>query len=58
MSDPWLRKEKSHWMPAPQPHGLHELCVNNLLLQDKKCWDIGKIHSLYFSNIVEIIIYL
>jgi hypothetical protein len=36
MSDPWLREDDDAWLPSPQPQGVYNLYVNELLLQNEK----------------------
>jgi len=32
MKDPWLRVEGSAWMQAPQPHGVYDMVVSDLMV--------------------------
>jgi ribonuclease HI len=52
MSDPWVRDDDGAWLPSPQSQGVHNMYVNELLLQNEKKWDKEKIQSLFHSNVV------
>jgi ribonuclease HI len=47
MDDPWLRGKERGWINAPQPHGVYNLYVNNLMLEGVKQWDTYKVSNLF-----------
>ncbi|PNX88133.1 ribonuclease H [Trifolium pratense] len=47
MSEPWLRGEVGAWLPSPQPQGLHNFKVHDLMLHNVKMWDKEKIESIF-----------
>jgi ribonuclease HI len=47
MSDPWLRGQGRGWLSAPQPQGMYNLSVNNLMMEGLKQWDCNKIINLF-----------
>jgi ribonuclease HI len=51
MSDPWLRGSDGSWIPSPQIQGVHNLCVNDLMIPNVKVWDKCRIESLFPMNI-------
>ncbi|PNX55279.1 hypothetical protein L195_g048906, partial [Trifolium pratense] len=43
MTEPWLRGDGKGWIRAPQPQGVYNITVNDLMLDDIKQWDSNKI---------------
>ncbi|GAU48756.1 hypothetical protein TSUD_185510 [Trifolium subterraneum] len=40
MHDPWLRGSANRWVPSPQPAGVYQLSVRELLHDNYKAWNI------------------
>jgi hypothetical protein len=49
MTEPWLRGEGKGWIRVPQPQGVYNITVNDLMLDGIKQWDSNKIMQ-WFSN--------
>ncbi|GAU48220.1 hypothetical protein TSUD_371200 [Trifolium subterraneum] len=53
MHDPWLRGSANRWVPSPQPAGVYQLSVRDLLHENYKAWNIVKVRSLFSKDIAE-----
>jgi hypothetical protein len=49
MTEPRLRGEGKGWIRAPQPQGVYNITVNDLILDSIKQWVSNKIMQ-WFSN--------
>ncbi|GAU30882.1 hypothetical protein TSUD_15680 [Trifolium subterraneum] len=47
MHDPWLRGSADRWVPSPQPAGVYQLSVRDLLHENYKAWNIAKVRNLF-----------
>ncbi|GAU24827.1 hypothetical protein TSUD_157400 [Trifolium subterraneum] len=56
MHDPWLRGSASRWVPSPQPAGVYQLSVRDLLHDNYKAWDIAKVRNLFSGDVAEMIL--
>jgi hypothetical protein len=56
MNDPWLRDKNLTWIQSPQPQGVHNLTVNDLMLPNLREWDNDKILSLFPVDVANSII--
>jgi ribonuclease HI len=56
MEDPWLRGEQGTWIPSPQIQGVHNLTINELMVSNRKSWDIIKVESLFPSHVAKCIL--
>ncbi|GAU50932.1 hypothetical protein TSUD_411290, partial [Trifolium subterraneum] len=53
MHDPWLRGSANRWVPSPQPAGVYQLSVRDLLHENYKAWNIGKVRNLFSRDVAE-----
>jgi hypothetical protein len=53
MYDPWLRGSNNRWVSSPQPAGVYQLYVKDLLHENYKAWDIAKVRNLFSGDVVE-----
>jgi ribonuclease HI len=53
MSGPWLRGSDGAWIPSPQIQGVHNLCVNDLMVPNVKAWDKCRIESIFSLSIAK-----
>ncbi|GAU37344.1 hypothetical protein TSUD_395250 [Trifolium subterraneum] len=53
MHDPWLRGSANRWVPSPQPAGVYQLSVRDLLHENYKAWNIVKVRSLFSKDAAE-----
>ncbi|GAU34295.1 hypothetical protein TSUD_20010 [Trifolium subterraneum] len=53
MHDPWLRGSANRWVPSPQPAGVYQLSVRDLLHDNYKAWDIVKVRNLFSRDVAE-----
>ncbi|GAU43245.1 hypothetical protein TSUD_241360 [Trifolium subterraneum] len=53
MHDPWLRGSANRWVPLPQPAGVYQLSVRDLLHEDYKAWNIAKVRNLFSNDVAE-----
>ncbi|GAU37551.1 hypothetical protein TSUD_54580 [Trifolium subterraneum] len=53
MHDPWLRGSANRWVPSPQPAGVYQLSVRDLLHGNYKAWNIAKVRNLFSKDVVE-----
>src|SRR6266487_3346185 len=53
MHDPWLRGSANKWVPSPQPAGVYQLSVKDLLHGNYKAWNIAKVRNLFSEDVVE-----
>ncbi|GAU35928.1 hypothetical protein TSUD_69610 [Trifolium subterraneum] len=53
MHDPWLRGSASRWVPSPQPAGVYQLSVRDLLHENYKAWNIAKVRNLFSKDVAE-----
>ena len=53
MKDPWLRVEGSAWMQAPQPHGVYDMVVSDLMVPWERRWDVVKIQNLFSPHVAQ-----
>jgi len=56
MSDPWLRGNGERWIPSPQPEGMYNLFVRDLMIDNYKAWNVTKIRMLFPVQVAERII--
>ncbi|CAJ2644561.1 unnamed protein product [Trifolium pratense] len=56
MTDPWLRGNGERWIPSPQPEGMYNLFVRDLMIDDYKAWNVTKIRMLFPVQVAERII--
>jgi hypothetical protein len=56
MYDPWLRGNGECWILSPQPEGVHNLFVSDLMVHNYKSWNIAKIRMLFLDQVAERII--
>ncbi|CAJ2668628.1 unnamed protein product [Trifolium pratense] len=56
MSDPWLRGNGERWIPSPQPEGMYNLFVRDLMVDNYKAWNVSKIRMLFPVQVAERII--
>jgi hypothetical protein len=47
MDDPWLRGNDGAWIPSPYTRDAYNLRVSDLMVQNMKVWDKGKIESIF-----------
>ncbi|GAU10088.1 hypothetical protein TSUD_423070 [Trifolium subterraneum] len=53
MHDPWLRGSANRWVPSPQPAGVYQLSVRDLLHENYKAWSIVKVQNLFSKDVAE-----
>ncbi|GAU41924.1 hypothetical protein TSUD_25650 [Trifolium subterraneum] len=53
MQDPWLRGSANRWVPSPQPAGVYQLSVRDLLHENYKAWNIAKVRTLFSGDVAE-----
>ncbi|GAU26741.1 hypothetical protein TSUD_317390 [Trifolium subterraneum] len=53
MHDPWLRGSANRWVPSPQPAGVYQLSVKDLLHDNYKAWNIVKVRNLFSRDVAE-----
>ncbi|GAU38494.1 hypothetical protein TSUD_64740 [Trifolium subterraneum] len=53
MHDPWLRGSANRWVPSPQPAGVYQLSVRDLLHENYKAWNIAKVRNLFSKDVAE-----
>ncbi|GAU10125.1 hypothetical protein TSUD_418540, partial [Trifolium subterraneum] len=53
MHDPWLRGSTNRWVPSPQPAGVYQLSVRDLLHDNYKAWNIVKVRNLFSRDVAE-----
>ncbi|GAU10838.1 hypothetical protein TSUD_425970, partial [Trifolium subterraneum] len=53
MHDPWLRGKVNKWVPSPQPAGVYQLSVRDLLHENYKAWNIAKVRNLFTGDVAE-----
>ncbi|GAU27012.1 hypothetical protein TSUD_313740 [Trifolium subterraneum] len=53
MHDPWLRGSSNRWVPSPQPAGVYQLSVRDLLHDNYKAWNIAKVRNLFSKDVAE-----
>ncbi|GAU48531.1 hypothetical protein TSUD_98640 [Trifolium subterraneum] len=53
MHDPWLRGSANRWVPSPQPAGVYQLSVRDLLHDNYKAWNIVKVQNLFSRDVAE-----
>ncbi|GAU50179.1 hypothetical protein TSUD_408720, partial [Trifolium subterraneum] len=53
MHDPWLRGSANRWVPSPQPAGVFQLSVRDLLHENYKAWNIVKVRNLFSKDVAE-----
>ncbi|GAU51241.1 hypothetical protein TSUD_412390 [Trifolium subterraneum] len=53
MHDPWLRESSNRWVPSPQPAGVYQLSVRDLLHDNYKAWNIAKVRNLFSKDVAE-----
>ncbi|GAU26994.1 hypothetical protein TSUD_290460 [Trifolium subterraneum] len=51
--DPWLRGSANRWVPSPQPAGVYQLSVRDLLHESYKAWNIVKVRNLFSKDAAE-----
>ncbi|GAU25758.1 hypothetical protein TSUD_222150 [Trifolium subterraneum] len=50
MYDPWLRGSADRWVSSPQPAGVYQLSVRDLLHDNYKAWNIAKVRHLFSGD--------
>ncbi|GAU48097.1 hypothetical protein TSUD_238360 [Trifolium subterraneum] len=53
MHDPWLRGSANRWVSSPQPAGVFQLSVRDLLHENYKAWNIAKVRNLFSKDVAE-----
>ncbi|GAU51576.1 hypothetical protein TSUD_414250 [Trifolium subterraneum] len=53
MHDPWLRRSANRWVPSPQPAGVYQLSVRDLLHDNYKAWNIVMVRNLFSRDVAE-----
>jgi hypothetical protein len=53
MCDPWLRGNDERWIPSPQPEGVYELFVSDLMVNNYKSWNTAKVRMLFPDQVAE-----
>ncbi|GAU45740.1 hypothetical protein TSUD_77650 [Trifolium subterraneum] len=53
MHDPWLRGSANRWVPSPQPAGVYQLSVRDLLHDNYKAWNIVKVRNLFSRDVAK-----
>ncbi|GAU47896.1 hypothetical protein TSUD_25110 [Trifolium subterraneum] len=53
MHDSWLRGSANRWVPSPQPAGVYQLSVRDLLHENYKTWNIAKVRNLFSKDVAE-----
>ncbi|GAU17164.1 hypothetical protein TSUD_177940 [Trifolium subterraneum] len=53
MHDPWLRGKVNKWVPSPQPAGVYQLSVRDLLHENYKAWNIANVRNLFSGDVAE-----
>ncbi|GAU22577.1 hypothetical protein TSUD_93450 [Trifolium subterraneum] len=53
MHDPWLRVSANRWVHSPQPAGVYQLSVRDLLHDNYKAWNIVKVRNLFSRDVAE-----
>ncbi|GAU32653.1 hypothetical protein TSUD_219030 [Trifolium subterraneum] len=53
MHDTWLRESANRWVPSPQPAGVYQLSVRDLLHENYKAWNIVKVQNLFSKDVAE-----
>ncbi|GAU49866.1 hypothetical protein TSUD_366220 [Trifolium subterraneum] len=53
MHDPWLCGSANRWVPSPQPEGVYQLSVRDLLHDNYKAWNIVKVRNLFSRDVAE-----
>jgi len=53
MKDPWLQVEGLAWMQAPQPHGVYDMVVSDLMVSWERRWDVVKIQNLFSPHVAQ-----
>ncbi|GAU22925.1 hypothetical protein TSUD_326970, partial [Trifolium subterraneum] len=53
MHDPWLRGSANRWVPSPQPAGVYQLFVRDLLHENYKAWNVAKVRNLFSKDVAE-----
>ncbi|GAU42252.1 hypothetical protein TSUD_327300 [Trifolium subterraneum] len=53
MHDPWLRGSDDRWVSSPQPAGVYQLSVRNLLNETYKAWNISKVRNLFSGDVAK-----
>ncbi|GAU40629.1 hypothetical protein TSUD_190060 [Trifolium subterraneum] len=53
MHDPWLRGKVNKWVSSPQPAGVYQLSVIDLLHENYKAWNIVKVRNFFSGDVAE-----
>ncbi|GAU50327.1 hypothetical protein TSUD_290630 [Trifolium subterraneum] len=53
MHDPWLSGSANRWVSSPQPAGVFQLSVRDLLHENYKAWNIAKVRNLFSKDVAE-----
>ncbi|GAU16642.1 hypothetical protein TSUD_325920 [Trifolium subterraneum] len=53
MHDLWLRGSADKWVPSPQPAGVYQLSVRDLLHDNYKAWNIVKVRNLFSGDVAK-----
>ncbi|GAU38215.1 hypothetical protein TSUD_226360 [Trifolium subterraneum] len=53
MHDPLLHGSANRWVPSPQPAGVYQLSVRDLLHENYKAWNIVKVRNLFSRDVAE-----
>jgi hypothetical protein len=53
MEDTWVRGGQSWWVSSPQREEVHDMTVNQLLLEGERRWDVHKVKNLFSVEMAE-----
>ncbi|GAU36575.1 hypothetical protein TSUD_362450 [Trifolium subterraneum] len=53
MHEPWLRGKVNKWVSSPQPAGVYQLFVRDLLHENYKAWNIAKVRNMFSGDVAE-----
>ncbi|PNX93884.1 ribonuclease H, partial [Trifolium pratense] len=53
MYDPWLHRIDNRWVSSPQPAGVYQLFVKDLLHENYKAWNTAKVRSLFSGDVMD-----
>ncbi|GAU43270.1 hypothetical protein TSUD_36200 [Trifolium subterraneum] len=53
MHDHWLCGSANRWVPSPQPAGVYQLSVRDMLHDNYKAWNIVKVRNLFSRDVAE-----
>ncbi|GAU28465.1 hypothetical protein TSUD_294680 [Trifolium subterraneum] len=53
MHDPWLRGSAIRWVHLPQPAGVYQLSIRDLLHENYRAWNVVKVRNLFSEDVAE-----